>query len=243
MDTTEKTDTTEIKKRLGHTVADQFVTSGMKIGLGTGSTAIHAVRRIGSRIADGTLRDILAVPTSFESTLEAQKYGIPLRSMNDPDIGGSLDIAIDGADEVDRNTLYLIKGGGGALTQEKMVEYRAGLLIVIVDESKISDQLGMVFPVPVECIPDARVVVARDMERLGGRPLLRMAQKKAGPVVTDNGNLILDVHFDTPTFDAAELERTINTIPGVLENGLFTVVPRRVFVGRSDGTIEELVSR
>jgi len=95
----------------------------------------------------------------------------------------------------------------------------------------------------VECIPDARVVVARDMERLGGRPLLRMAQKKAGPVVTDNGNLILDVHFDTPTFDAAELERTINTIPGVLENGLFTVVPRRVFVGRSDGTIEELVSR
>jgi ribose 5-phosphate isomerase A len=233
-------DVGEIKKRLGYIVADEHVTSGMKIGLGTGSTAIHAVRRIGERIVDGSLKDILAVPTSFESTLEAQKYGIPLRTMNDPDIAGSLDLVIDGADEVDRNTLYIIKGGGGALTREKMVEYRAQLLLVIVDEAKVTDHLGTVFPIPVECIPDARVPVENDLKKLGGRPVLRMAQRKAGPVVTDNGNIIVDLHFDAPSFDAAELEKELNHIPGVLENGLFTVVPRRVFVGTGDGTIREL---
>ncbi len=230
-----------VKEHLGRTIAERFVRDGMKVGLGTGSTAIHVVRRIGELVAAGTLRGVVAVPTSFESTLEAQRYGIPLRSMNDPDIDGALDIAIDGADEVDRNTLYVIKGGGGALTREKVVEYRAQTLIVIVDESKVSDHLGTIFPIPVECIPDARLPVEHDLRLLGGDPVLRMAQRKAGPVITDNGNVILDVHFDEPAFDAPELERLINGIPGVLENGIFTRPERRVFVGREDLSIDELL--
>ena len=115
----------EIKKILGYAVVDEHVTSGMKIGLGTGSTAIHAVRRVGQLVQAGTLTDIVAVATSFESTIEAQKFGIPLRTMNDPEIANGLDLAIDGADEVDRRDLALIKGGGGALTREKLVEYQA----------------------------------------------------------------------------------------------------------------------
>ncbi|MFW6228444.1 MAG: ribose 5-phosphate isomerase A [Alkalispirochaeta sp.] len=235
-------DTTTVKQELGYTLVERFVRSGMKIGLGTGSTAIHAVRRVGQLIQDGTLTDVVAVPTSFETTIEAQTFGIPLRSMNDPDIAGGLDLAIDGADEVDTRDLSLIKGGGGALTREKVVEYRAKTLYVIVDESKLSKRLGSGFPVPVECIPDALKPVERELATYGCRPILRMALRKAGPVVTDNGNLILDLHFDDPSFDPATLEVELNRVPGVLENGIFTGVSRRVFVGRADGTIEEVLA-
>ncbi|MFP4151208.1 MAG: ribose 5-phosphate isomerase A [Alkalispirochaeta sp.] len=235
-------DTTTVKQELGYTLVERFVRSGMKIGLGTGSTAIHAVRRVGQLIQDGTLTDVVAVPTSFETTIEAQTFGIPLRSMNDPDIAGGLDLAIDGADEVDTRDLSLIKGGGGALTREKVVEYRAKTLYVIVDESKLSKRLGSGFPVPVECIPDALKPVERELAAYGCRPILRMALRKAGPVVTDNGNLILDLHFDDPSFDPATLEIELNRVPGVLENGIFTGVSRRVFVGRADGTIEEVLA-
>lgn len=235
-------DTTEIKRRLGYEVVDHHVRSGMKLGLGTGSTAIHAVRRVGELIQAGTLTDIVAVATSFESTLEAQNYGIPLRTMNDPAVADGLDMAIDGADEVDRRDFALIKGGGGALTREKLVEYQARVLFVVVDESKVSRRLGSQFPIPVEVIPDAIAPAERALAAFGCRPVLRMAQKKAGPVVTDNGNLILDLHFDDPRFDAAELEAAINRIPGVLENGIFTGVPRRIFVGSADGTVEELAA-
>ncbi|MDA3950413.1 MAG: ribose 5-phosphate isomerase A, partial [Spirochaeta sp.] len=188
----------------------------------------------------GSLTDILAVSTSFETTLEAQKFGIPLRTMNDPELADGLDLAIDGADEVDRRDLALIKGGGGALTREKLVEYQAKLLVVIVNDAKVTDRLGTTFAVPVECIPDALAPVQRALARLGCVPVLRMAEKKAGPVVTDNGNLIVDMRFDDPAFDAAEMEARINHIPGVLENGIFTGVPRRVFVGSEVGMIEEL---
>ncbi|MFW5642831.1 MAG: ribose 5-phosphate isomerase A [Alkalispirochaeta sp.] len=235
-------DTTTVKQELGYTLVERFVRSGMKIGLGTGSTAIHAVRRVGQLIQDGTLTDVVAVPTSFETTIEAQTFGIPLRSMNDPDIAGGLDLAIDGADEVDTRDLSLIKGGGGALTREKVVEYRAKTLYVIVDESKLSKRLGSGYPVPVECIPDALKPVERELAAFGCRPVLRMAVRKAGPVVTDNGNLILDLHFDDPSFDPATLEIELNRVPGVLENGIFTGVSRRIFVGRADGTIEEVLA-
>lgn len=230
----------EIKRRLGWTVVDEHVRSGMKIGLGTGSTAIHAVRRVGHHLSEGTLTDVVAVSTSFETTIEAQRLGIPLRTMNDPEIAEGLDLAIDGADEVDTRDLSLIKGGGGALTREKLVEYRAKVLFVVVDDSKISDRLGTLFPIPVEVIPDALVPVQQSLRGMGGNPVLRMAQRKAGPVVTDNGNLILDLHFENPTFDPADLEVRINQIPGVLENGIFTRVSRRVLVGAADGAITEL---
>jgi ribose 5-phosphate isomerase A len=215
-------DTVAIKRLVAETVTDQVVRSGMKIGLGTGSTAIHAVRRVGALLAEGRISDILAVPTSFEGTIEAQRLGIPLRTLNDPDIDGRLDLVIDGADEVDTRTGFLIKGGGGALTIEKLVEYNADMLYVVVDESKLSARLGTLFPVPVEVIPAALRTVSRALEALGGKPELRMAQRKAGPVVTDNGNLIIDLAFDGRAFDVVRLEREINELPGVLENGLFS---------------------
>lgn len=235
-------DTGEIKRILGEGIVDQHVRSGMKIGLGTGSTAIHAVRRVGELLKSGALTNIVAVPTSFETTIEAQRLGIHLRTMNDPEIAEGLDLAIDGADEVDERDLSLIKGGGGALTREKIVEYRGKVLFVIVDESKLSQRLGTRFPIPVECIPDALAPVVRDLAALGGRPVLRMAQKKAGPVVTDNGNFIIDLHFDAPSFDPVSLETELNRIPGVLENGIFTGVTRRVFVGTGDGGIREITA-
>jgi ribose 5-phosphate isomerase A len=161
-------DTVAIKRLVAETVTDQVVRSGMKIGLGTGSTAIHAVRRVGALLAEGRISDILAVPTSFEGTIEAQRLGIPLRTLNDPDIDGRLDLVIDGADEVDTRTGFLIKGGGGALTIEKLVEYNADMLYVVVDESKLSARLGTLFPVPVEVIPAALRTVSRALEALGG---------------------------------------------------------------------------
>ncbi|MEX2441998.1 MAG: ribose-5-phosphate isomerase RpiA [Alkalispirochaeta sp.] len=234
-------DTTEIKRAVAEAVTDRVVKSDMKVGLGTGSTAIHAVRRTGTLLANGTLSNILAVATSFESTIEAQRLGIPLRTLNDPEIEGTLDVTIDGADEVDTRTGFLIKGGGGALTQEKLVEYNSGTLYVVVDESKLSRQLGTLFPVPVEVIPAALASAQRTIRKLGAWPELRMAQRKAGPVVTDNGNLILDVHFDGADFDAAALEREFNSIPGVLDSGLFTRAHTEIWVGRGDGTVEQVV--
>ena len=233
-------DMTAVKKRVAYHVVDSFVRSGMKVALGTGSTAIHAVRRIGERIAEGQLTDILAVATSFESTLEAQALGIPLRNLNDPDIDGHLHVAVDGADEVDTRTGFLVKGGGGALTIEKLVEYNTDLFYVVVDESKLSRRIGSLYPIPVEVIPQALRPATRALEGLGARPVLRMAARKAGPVVTDNGNLILDLDLQGADMDASYLEERINTIPGVLENGLFTRATTEIWVGRSDGTVEFL---
>ena len=227
----------EIKRNVAETVTDRVVQSGMTVGLGTGSTAIHAVRRIGALLEEGTLSDILAVATSFESTIEAQRLGIPLLTLNDPKINGVVDIAIDGADEVDARTGYLIKGGGGALTMEKLVEYNAGTVYVVVDESKMSEQLGKLYPIPVEIIPAALPSAKRMIGVLGLRPELRMAQRKAGPVITDNGNLILDVHLDGTDVDADSLEDSLNSIPGVLDNGLFTRAHTEIWVGRKDGTV------
>ncbi|MCG8480686.1 MAG: ribose-5-phosphate isomerase RpiA [Spirochaetales bacterium] len=233
-------DTAEIKRAVAEHVCNRVLTSGMKVVLGTGSTAIHAVRRIGARLAAGEISDIVAVATSFESSIEAQRLGIPLRTLNDTEIDGALDVAIDGADEVDTRTGFLIKGGGGALTLEKLAEYNAGRLYVVVDESKLSRRLGSVYPVPVEVIPGALVPATRALAALETRPVLRMAAKKAGPVVTDNGNLILDIHFDGRGFDAAVLETEINRIPGVLENGIFSRARIEIWVGRSDGTVEQV---
>ncbi|MGL4375959.1 MAG: ribose 5-phosphate isomerase A, partial [Microcoleaceae cyanobacterium] len=136
----------------------------------------------------------------------------------------------DGADEVDPN-LNLIKGGGAAHTREKVVDYFAEKFIVVVDSSKLVDKLGSTFKVPVEVIPMAIATVTKALEKLGGKPELRMGVRKAGPVITDQGNMILDVKFDNLSDNAKELESTINNIPGVLENGLFIDSTELVLVG------------
>ncbi len=229
-------DKERMKEAAGHAAADALVRSGMKLGLGTGSTAIHAVRRVGRMLQEGTLRDILAVATSSQTEMECQKLGIPLRSLNDPEIGGTLDLTIDGADEADR-VLFLTKGGGGALLIEKVVAYASAAFAVVTDESKLVEHLGLSFPIPLEVLPLARVTVMRRLSALGAEPEVRMAVKKMGAVITDNGNIIVDVRFPGP-FDPVAMERDLSLIPGVLGNGLFTRCRPELFVAKSDGTID-----
>ncbi len=209
------------------------VTSNSVVGIGTGSTTAYVIQYIGDRLASGELTNIVAVPTSFQSEVLAKKYGIPLTTL---DMIDHIDVAIDGADEVDGQK-NLIKGGGAAHTREKVVDTLAKQFIVVVDSSKLTDKLGSTFPLPVEVIPMALAPVMRRLETLGGKPELRMGVKKAGPVVTDQGNLVIDVKFNYIE-NPIELESTINNIPGVLENGLFVNVTDLVLVGEiNDGKV------
>ena len=211
--------------------------SGMKIGLGTGSTAMPAVKRIAELIADGTLSGIKAVATSFQTTLACEEFGIPVYTMNDKAIGGTLDLAIDGADEIGKGN-SLIKGGGAALLREKIVAYNSKAFVVVADGSKAVENHGTKFPLPVEIIAEARVPVVQKLEKLGAKCVLREGVKKAGPVITDNGNMIIDCTWENPV-DAAKLEDTINDITGVVECGFFTKIRPTAFIAHSDGSVEE----
>jgi len=229
-------DIDEVKAAVGKQAVSRYVKSGMKLGLGTGSTAVWAIRRIGELLSDGSLTDIRGVATSSQSVMEAQKQRIPLRSLNDPEIDGALDLTIDGADQVD-DALRVTKGGGGALLVEKIIAYASDQVVFVVDEGKVVEHLGLSFPVPVEVVPEARVSVTHAMEDLGAQVEVRMALRKMGPVITDNGNILLDLHFDSP-FDVVKMESELNLIPGVVENGLFTRCSPAVLVGKIDGTIQ-----
>ncbi|NJR26329.1 MAG: ribose-5-phosphate isomerase RpiA [Richelia sp. CSU_2_1] len=214
-----------MKQLVGFAAADR-VQSGTIVGLGTGSTTAYTIQALGDRLKSGQLKDIKGVPTSFQSEVLAKQYGVPLTTLDEID---RIDIAIDGADEVDPH-LNLIKGGGAAHTREKVVDYLAAQFIVVVDSSKMVDKLGSTFRVPIEVIPMAITPVTCAIEKLGGKPELRMGVKKAGPVITDQGNMVLDVRFDNLD-NPGELEKTLNNIPGVLENGLFVNCTDLVLVG------------
>ena len=210
--------------------------SGIKIGLGTGSTAMPAVKRLSERINDGTLKDVKAVATSFQTTVACQELGIPVYSMNDMTIGGSLDLAIDGADEVGPGN-SLIKGGGAALLREKIIAYNSKEFVIVADESKVVESHGTKFALPVEIIAEARVSIIRELEKLGAECILRQGVRKAGPVVTDNGNMILDCTWENPV-NALEMEDKIDSITGVVECGFFTKNVPSVFVAHADGSVE-----
>jgi ribose 5-phosphate isomerase A len=254
----------DVKRTVGFAAVDRYIEDARHIGLGSGSTAVWAIRRLGEVYqqnpasaadsagpggaapesnpsgggnAPGRPRSFLFVAASTQSLMEARALGLPIREMDDPQIGGRLDLVIDGADEVDADRA-VIKGGGGALLREKILAYNADRVVLIVDQSKLSKNLCERFPVPVEFVPGSQSAVFRALSSLGGRPELRMAEKKNGLVVTDNGNFIADVSFDPP-IDAAHLEIAINSIPGVVENGLFTMIDPVVLVGKEDGTVEE----
>jgi ribose 5-phosphate isomerase A len=226
----------KMKEAAGKAAVDSLVQSGMRLGLGTGSTAIHAIRRVGELLAQGSLKDISAFVTSFQSEMECERLGIPYYPLNSRALSGILDLTIDGADEVDPQN-RLIKGGGGALLIEKIAAYASGAYAITVDESKIVDSLGTGFPVPVEVISEARLSVSKALEAMGAQALLREAVRKAGPVITEHGNLILDIRFAAPV-DPAVMEREINQIPGVVENGFFTRKNPVVYIARTNGTIE-----
>jgi len=226
-----------LKKTLGFQAVDRYVKDGMRLGLGTGSTAIWAARRVGERLAEGSLRGVRTVTTSLQTELEARALGIPVLTLNDAPLDAGLDLVIDGADEVDPDR-NLIKGGGGALLMEKIIAYVSEKFICIVDESKLSRHLCDRFAIPVEVVTDAVATVTRRLTAMGGEVKMRMALRKAGPVVTDLGNLLLDVTF-RDAFDPRKLETELKLIPGVLEDGLFTRKPPHLLIGHADGGIED----
>jgi len=232
----------ELKKQVGYKSVDDYVKSGMVVGLGTGSTAYYAVERLGQLLKDGTLEDIVAIPTSIRTKEQAEELGIPLVTL---DTHSKLDVAIDGADEVDPE-LNLTKGGGGALLREKMVEVCADKFIVIVDESKLCDGLGPGFPIPVEITPFCHEHTMRTVAELPSckgkcKAVLRMGSSSSNVpdgdeiAVTDNGNYIVDLHFDEPIKDAPKMAQEIKATVGVVDHGLFCGMTTAVIIAGSDG--------
>jgi ribose 5-phosphate isomerase A len=227
----------DLKRAVGREAVDRFVVDGMRLGLGTGSTAIWAVRRTAERFSAGELSRIRVVTTSLQSDLEARSLGLPVVTMNDAGMEEGLDLTIDGADEVDARG-RLIKGGGGALLMEKVVAYASKRFVVVVDRGKVSDRLGALHPVPIEVVVAALAPVRRALQALGAEVGVRIAVRKAGPVVTDLGNLLLDARF-RKAFDPTAMEAVLDSIPGVLGNGLFTRCRPEVLVA-GPGGIETL---
>ncbi|RZO51590.1 MAG: ribose-5-phosphate isomerase RpiA [Prochlorococcus sp. MED-G132] len=222
---------TQMKQAVAAAAVEQ-IKDGMVLGLGSGSTAALMIQALGAKLASGELREIVGVTTSFQGEVMAAELGIPLRNLTAVD---RIDLAIDGADEVDPS-FQLIKGGGACHVQEKLVASRADRFVVVVDSTKIVDRLNLGFLLPVEVLPGAWRQVQGRLAELGGIADLRMAQCKAGPVVTDQGNLVLDVSMAGGIGDPEDLECRINNLPGVLENGLFVNLTDEVLVGQiSDG--------
>lgn len=209
----------ELKKKVAE-AALEYVKGVSVLGIGTGSTTSFFIDCLA-----GLKRDIEgAVSSSVASTERLKKLGIPVLELNDV---GTLDVYVDGADEINPHK-QLIKGGGAALTREKIIASASRKFICIADESKVVDVLGK-FPLPVEVIPMARSYVARELVKLGGQPIWRQN------VITDNGNQILDVH-NLSILNPVELERQINDIPGVVTNGIFALRPADVvLLGSAEG--------
>jgi len=232
------------KVLVAHTAIDKLISeglihSGMKIGLGTGSTAMPAVKRLAEYIAKGTLKDIAAVPTSFQTSIACEEFNIPIYSLSSGRINGSLDLTIDGADEIDSKK-NLIKGGGAALLREKIIAYNSERFVVIGDETKSVKSLGIHFPLPIEIVPEARLSIMKKLEAYGVSMIIRDGIRKKGPVITDNGNFILDIKWPpTAKINPVKLEGELNTIPGIIENGFFTQKLPRVFLSKADGSVEE----
>ncbi|KKH33928.1 ribose 5-phosphate isomerase A [Methanosarcina mazei] len=231
--TERNTSTDSPEKRAAGIAAAGLVSSGMVVGLGTGSTVAYTIKELGRRVKEEGL-DILGVVTSYQSEMLAIDAGIRLTTLSqDPE----LDIAIDGADQIDSN-LYAIKGGGAAHTREKIVSVSAKRFVVVADDSKTSTQLDK--PVPVEVLPFAKEPAVNRIRKLGGEPRHRSAVKKDGPVITDNGNFVLDVEFGVIK-DPEALALQLSAVPGVVEHGIFSNVDE-LYIGKKDGSVK-IISR
>jgi ribose 5-phosphate isomerase A len=215
----------DLAKKNAAEKACELVTDGMVVGLGTGSTAAHAVRCLGRRV-DGQGLSIMGVPTSYATEALAIECGIPLTSL---EAHPALDVAIDGADQVDAS-LNAIKGGGAAHTREKVVSRSARTFIIVADAAKLADTLDRA--VPVEVLPYARRLVESEVGKLGGTCRVRTGSGKDGPVISDNGNMIMDCSFGRIQ-RPAELGEKLSRIPGLVEHGIFTNADE-VYVGYED---------
>ena len=223
------TDIAELKRQAAER-AVTFIESGMVVGLGTGSTAVYAVRALGRLLANGRLQNIVAIPTSEATAQQAREQNIPLVTLNSHP---AIDLTIDGADEADPN-LDLIKGLGGALLREKIVAAVSQRFIIIADESKNVMQLGSRAPVPVEVIPFAQRPVTDHLRALGGQVETRQAN--GSPFITDEGNLILDLTM-RPIANPQQLAQAIRQQPGVVEHGLFLNMATDLIIATSKGIV------
>ena len=217
-------------KRQAAEQAVEYIQSGMVVGLGTGSTAVFAVRRIGELLANGRLQRIVGIPTAEVTAREAERAGVPLGTLDDHPV---VDVTIDGADEIDPH-LNLIKGLGGALLREKIVAAASRRLIIIADDSKRVEQLGTRVPVPVEVVIFARRPVADYLASLGAQVVER--RKDGERFITDEGNLILDCHFPGLP-NPSEIAQLIRAQPGVVEHGLFLGMATEAIVAGERGVL------
>jgi len=216
-------------KRLAAIEAVGLITSGMVVGLGAGSTAIYAIRHLGSLIADGTLTDIVGVPCSVLVEEEARKVGIPIVTLETHPV---IDLTIDGADEVDPD-LNLIKGGGGALLREKIVAQASRREVIVIDEEKRSAKLGTTWAVPIEVLPFGHGSQKRFLETLGGKVTIR--KTPSGEIYhTDQGNLIFDTAFG-PIDDVPSLASKLEGRAGIVEHGLFVGIANDLIVAGAGG--------
>ena len=225
-------------KQIVADAAIKEVKSDMVLGLGSGSTAALMIRSLAQEIRSGKLQNIRGVATSFQSEVLALELDIPLVDLASV---SQIDLAIDGADEVDPG-FQLIKGGGACHVREKLVASKADQFLIVVDETKLVQKLNKSFPLPVEVLPNSWKLVQDEISEMNGSSHLRMATKKAGPIVTDQGNLILDVLFNDGINNPKDIEMSINNIPGVLENGLFVDITDKVLVGKIENNIPVVYS-
>jgi ribose 5-phosphate isomerase A len=223
----------EDAKRKAALKALEPIKSGWIIGMGSGSTTAYAVAGLG-RITKAKKLEISIVPTSFQIENLAILHGLKLLSMNE---ASTIDYAIDGADQVEEISLNLIKGGGGALLREKIVDSAARRLAIVVDETKLTRRLGGRLSVPLEVSPFAHRCIQAQVAKMGGRAKLRAGDGKVGPLVTDNGNFVLDADFGKIEKPAA-LERRLKSMPGLIETGLFIGMVDEVYVGLRSGEVK-----
>ncbi|MBS7632648.1 ribose 5-phosphate isomerase A [Candidatus Bathyarchaeota archaeon] len=220
----------ETAKKNAALEAAKHVRDGFVIGLGSGSTAAYAIEEIGRKIKKEKLR-VLGVPTSYQAFQLAVENDIPLTTLEEHP---ELDLAIDGADQIDEK-LNLIKGIGGALAREKIVASASKCFIIVADEKKKVKTLGENSqPLPIEILPFAKTLVEKRIEKIGGKPCLRTGTGKVGPVITDNGNIILDVDFGLIQ-DPVKLEVDVKSITGVVETGLFVRMADIIYLGKPSG--------
>ncbi len=215
----------EDAKRRAALKAIRHIKDGYFVGLGSGSTVEYAIKELGRIIKENKFA-VRGISTSYHTTQLAIENNVPLTSLDE---APHPDIAIDGADQIDFK-LNMIKGGGAALTREKIVDAAAKQLIIIADETKLTKKLGLKQHVPIEVLPFATPTVAKRLRELGGKPTVRVAKGKLGPLITDNGNFILDIDFGTIK-NAEQLENRLKKIPGIIETGLFIDMADIAYIG------------
>jgi ribose 5-phosphate isomerase A len=225
-----KQDWVENAKKKAALKATENVKDTFTVGLGSGSTAAYAIKELGKKVEREQLH-ILAVPTSYQAFSLAVKNGIQITSLDEHP---RLDLTLDGADQIDRR-LNLIKGMGGALTREKIVASASEKVVIIADETKKVTTLGEKnHPVPLEVLPFAVRPVMDKIREISGKPVLREGKAKVGPVISDNGNIIVDAYFG-PIHEPAELDTKLKNIPGVFETGLFVKMADVIYLGTRSG--------